>query len=347
MKKILVCPDIHFCQYYSIIDQRGKKYSAKLENCIDSVNWVMQTALKENCSSIFYLGDFFDKSVLNAEEITALSDIDFNIELNQFIIVGNHEAKTADNAFNTSNSLQKVNVFDKYQLLEDDTTAIHLIPYIYDCPEDLLEIIKPVYGKKNLVLSHNDLNGVNYGNYISKNGFSLESIEKNCDLFINGHIHNNSWVTKKILNLGILTGKNFNEDFRKYTHQVAVVDLDTFNVKLIENPFALNFAKFDSLASCDELKHCIESTDKKNLVFYIKCQQDIQPEVKTLLENYKLTKKVFTYKIITERKYTANPSNNESKKLNKINPYKDLRESVLRYVDNSEYTRSELDIICS
>ena len=247
MKKILICPDIHFCQNSSIIRERGKKYSARLENCIKSINWVMDQAIKQKCSSIFYLGDFFNRSELNAEEITALASIDFDIGINQFIIVGNHESKTADNIFNSSNCLQKLFVFDHYQLLEDDKTAIHLLPYMYNCPEDIGDIISKIPNKKNLILSHNDLKDVAYGNFISNKGISLESINNNCDLFINGHIHNSSWINEKVLNLGILTGQNFNEDALKYNHHIIILDLDTFELKFIENPFAFNFIKLENI----------------------------------------------------------------------------------------------------
>lgn len=346
MRNILICPDIHFCQYYSLIDQRGEKYSARLENCIKSVNWVMDTALKNNCSSIFYLGDFFDKSTLNAEEITALSSINFDIGINQFIIVGNHEAKTSDNIFNSTNCLQKLHVFDSYQVLEDDRIAIHLLPYMYDCQEDLTKIITPINGKKNIVLSHNDLCGVNYGTYLSKSGLSLDSIEKCCDLFISGHIHNNFKISDKIINLGSLTGKNFNEDCTKYVHQVAILDLDTLNLTYIENPYAFNFYKIPQLDDYNTLVNFINSSDKNNLVLHITCNESIQLKVKELLENLKITGKVFTYKIITERTFKE-VSENTDVTLIKINPYQDLRDCVLKYVDDSEYTKSELDIICS
>ena len=348
MKNILICPDIHFCQNWSIIRERGKRYSARLENCIKSINWVMNTALQNNCSSIFYLGDFFNRSDLNAEEITALSSLDFDIGINQFSIVGNHEIKTKDNFFNSSNCLQKFIIFNKYQLLEDDKTAIHLLPYLCDCVSDIGDIIKKVPNKKNLILSHNDLKGINYGNYISENGFDLESINKNCDLFINGHIHNSSWINEKILNLGILTGQNFNEDCSKYDHHIAILDLDTFNIKLIENPYAFNFIEIKNINNSKDLIASIENLNKNNLVIYVKVPIEIQIEAKNILENYKSKQKVFTYKIVIERKYNSLPDDKkEDVKFLKNNPLQDLRKCILEYVDNSDLTKSELDIICS
>lgn len=44
------------------------------------------------------------------------------------------------------------------------------------------------------------------GQFISKAGFDINDIEDNCDLFINGHLHNGSKITDKIFNVGNLTG---------------------------------------------------------------------------------------------------------------------------------------------
>ena len=44
--------------------------------------------------------------------------------------------------------------------------------------------------KNRIILSHNDLAGLQLGKYISKTGFDINDIDKNCALFINGHLHN-------------------------------------------------------------------------------------------------------------------------------------------------------------
>lgn len=73
--KIFIYADPHWSQYSSILRQRGERYSKRLENLIDSVNWVERTAEEQECSKIVCLGDFFDKAELNAEELTALSEV--------------------------------------------------------------------------------------------------------------------------------------------------------------------------------------------------------------------------------------------------------------------------------
>ena len=48
--KILLYTDNHFCTNSSIINSRGENYSPRLTNQIESLNWVEQLAIKENCN---------------------------------------------------------------------------------------------------------------------------------------------------------------------------------------------------------------------------------------------------------------------------------------------------------
>ena len=74
--KIGIIGDIHFCEYSSILRTRGEEFSTRLENCIESINWAEETTA--DCDCIIYLGDFFDKSSLNAAELSALRKIIWN-----------------------------------------------------------------------------------------------------------------------------------------------------------------------------------------------------------------------------------------------------------------------------
>ena len=65
--KLGLYTDVHFSKYSSIIQSRGDKYTTRLENCIDSINWV-EEVLKD-CDKIVCLGDFFDKAFVDAEVI--------------------------------------------------------------------------------------------------------------------------------------------------------------------------------------------------------------------------------------------------------------------------------------
>ena len=103
--KIAICGDVHWCTYSSILRKRGKKYSIRLENLIQSVNWFIQTARNEKCSNAFFLGDFFNSNFLDAEEISALSELSlFHNDLFIHFLVGNHEIQTSTTEFSTAHS---------------------------------------------------------------------------------------------------------------------------------------------------------------------------------------------------------------------------------------------------
>lgn len=268
--KILLFTDNHFCQYSSIIRSRGERYSTRLENQIESINWVEQLAIEEGCEKVFCLGDFFDKADLNAEELTALKEIKWN-NLPHYFIVGNHEMGISDLTYSSAHIFESLNftTLKFIDLIEiNDNVALIILPYlIKDRRATLQKYIEDLtinkHYKDYIVLSHNDIAGIRYGQYMSTDGFDIKDIYDNCRLFINGHLHNQTQINDKILNLGNLTGQNFSEDALKYSHCAAVLDTDTFTIDLINNPYALHFYKLEILdeeAIEPELDKCISNS---------------------------------------------------------------------------------------
>lgn len=256
--KIGIIGDIHFNEYSSILRERGEYFSVRLENCIKSINWAEEVTA--DCDQIVYLGDFFDSSSLNAEELTALSQIEWNDRYHRFL-VGNHEMGINNLMFSSAHvfdkPLGKMEVVSQaYLSYYDEGTELCFLPYILEEDRQPLAAYFPPRraGIPRIIFSHNDLAGVQMGQFLSKAGFTLDEIGENCDYFFNGHLHNGARVTNKILNVGNLTGQNFSEDGFKYTHNIFVFDTDTMNYVVLRNPYAINFYKLDSL---DSLKHVV------------------------------------------------------------------------------------------
>lgn len=256
--KVLVYGDNHWCQYSSIIRTRGKTFSTRLENQIESLNWVEHVALDKGCGRIICLGDFFDRDTLNGEEITALSQIKWS-GLPHTYLVGNHEISNASGSFASSYMLglrPSTRVEGEPYSFRYCDTELCFLPYFLEADRKPL---KDIFGEKTtqyrIIFSHNDIAGIRYGNAISKIGYSVEEIDKTCDLFLNGHLHNGGNVTEKLLNVGNLTGQNFSEDASKYTHGVIILDVETLEFEFIENPFAFNFYKLPYDADITALKN--------------------------------------------------------------------------------------------
>lgn len=50
-------------------------------------------------------------------------------------------------------------------------------------------------------------------------------------------------MADRVINVGNLTGQNFSEDAKKYSHGCIIFDTNTGECNLYENPYAFNFYK--------------------------------------------------------------------------------------------------------
>lgn len=272
--KILIYSDNHWCKYSSIVRSRGQKYSTRLENQIDSINWAEEVATNFECDYVFMLGDFFDSQQLDSEELTALKDIHWSNK-EHFILCGNHELGLNNLAFSSAHLFELKNALhtiDKPESMIFNNVEICFLPYIL---ESVREPINKYFGEKKLpriIVSHNDLKGVQMGAFLSQTGFEISDIQANCDLFINGHLHNGAKVADKVINIGNLTGQNFGEDAFRYTHEIFILDTETMKIDVYENPYAFNFYKLDSTNYLLPLKN--------NAVVTVKCTIDKLEEMK-------------------------------------------------------------------
>jgi len=289
--KICVVGDIHLSQYSSILRTRGIKYSKRLENIIKSINWVESVAKQKSCDISVYLGDFFDKAELNAEEITAINDIQWHTNM-KYLLVGNHEMGINDLSYSSAhlfNIVNLVRVIDHPITIPCDisgTSELVFIPYILEKNrKELKEYVLRKENTQTIVFSHNDLKGIRYGAIESKEGFEIKDIEDNCDLFINGHLHNGIKVTDKIINLGNLTGQNFGEDAFQYKHNIMILDTDTLKYELIENPYAYNFYKVDTVGKTKEEVKAILDKMGSNRVVAFSTTSDNVDEIKELAQH--------------------------------------------------------------
>jgi DNA repair exonuclease SbcCD nuclease subunit len=235
--------------------------------------------MENNCEYIVSLGDFFDKPDLSSETITASKEITWS-SIKHISIVGNHDASSSSLELNSVNSLKT----DSHQIISEATILtlenceLCFLPYVLETDKKpLLEYFPTRTDKQRIILSHNDIMGIQLGPVMSRTGFSIEEIESNCDLFINGHLHNGTQISDKVINLGNLTGKDFGEDAFRYTHSVMLLDTDTLKFTLIENPYAYNFYK---LYINTEADLSIFSTLKSNAVLSIKCESTLLDAVK-------------------------------------------------------------------
>lgn len=340
--KIAICGDIHISKTSSIIKSRGEKYSTRIENCLKSINWFEEVSRKKGCQMEIFLGDTFDKPQLSDEELTAIKDINWN-DIDKYFIVGNHESSVNGLEYNSVKALEgnhRYVISDQgYNFFPDhkDNVQIHLLPYIIESDRQPLKNYLNRYNdvKHHIIFSHNDIEGIQMGPVVSKIGFSIEEIENNCDLFINGHLHNGGKVGNKIINLGILTGQTLNEDASKYPHNIMILDTETLEYELIENPYAFNFynIEINNINEFDKLNGL-----KNNAVLSIKCDIELLDKVK---EKVEYLNNVIQYRVTTFR------INKDIKEIDKVEDFSidyldKFKDFCMMSIDNKEILKEEL-----
>lgn len=353
--RLLVYADPHWSVYSSIIRSRdiynGKEYSTRLIHLIQSISWVESMAEKHRCDAIICLGDFFDKESLNSEEISALSDVVFSSNIPHYFIVGNHEIGRGDGSFSSSFLMRlcpNTTVFDSVNKITVDggKTELCFIPYMLKKEINLYDVIGEQTTEKRIVFSHNDILGINYGAYISESGVDVTSIDRCCDLYINGHIHNGSCIGNKIINVGNLVGQNFSEDSFKYEHRVAIIDTENATkdrIEYIENPYSFNFYIMNFCNNSMEYAEKEIKSLKDFSVVSVKISES-QLKIKEIVES---SEKIVGSRIIIERSIGDSNKNQDENSEDTSGSHIDI---FMRYIGNcfgdDKLAIEELSEIC-
>lgn len=351
--KILIYSDNHWSQYSSIVRQRGRKYSLRLENQIESINWAESLAVTQCCDMVVHLGDFFDAPNLNSEEITALKELRWATDIPHYFIVGNHEIGTRSLEFNSLNVLTNNSPFELMDEIESlnfaDRLELVFLPYVFESDrKPLSETLKPRRNCRRVIFSHNDIKGIQMGKFQSKEGYEISDIQANCDLFINGHLHNGEKVADKIINCGNLTGQNFGEDAFKYEHVALILDTDTMRVAVFENPYAFNFYKLDFYIN-NQIDDINATYIKSNAVCSIRCAEKDLYYLKVRFGNEKDDLIPKNCNVIASRFIVVpEPVDKEivEEQLSDVDHLKLFREYILETLGNNDLVVSELSEVC-
>lgn len=346
--KILIYSDIHISIDSVGVKSTGSKYSKRLENIIQSISWAEDLAIRLNCEVVVNLGDTFDKPLITAIEATAIQDITW-AGLPHYILIGNHDSNIASLEYSSASVFKRLpnfNIIDTpqaFQIPETDK-IICFIPYITEnMRKPLTDYI--IQGKTNIVLSHNDIAGFSFGKFISKEGFNIKEIEDNCALFLNGHLHNSAYLTKKILNVGNLTGQNFGEDAFKYKHGAWLLDTDTLELQFFENPYALRYYKLDIINKEDfNIIDTINNTSISNTnVLRIKCNKEYLADIKDKLNE---CNNILSYRINVINNSVDNTVDINNVELKKTDYLKMFEEFISERLELTSELKSELAEIC-
>ena len=341
--KIAICGDVHFSRKSSLMSAIGKDFTVRLENCIKSVEWFEQTAKANLCELVI------DKPIIDDEVATAVKSIGWRCQ-ERYFIVGNHESSVGDLRYSSTSILKGINcnVISRpgstFEIDYDNKVLkLGFLPYVMeDERRPLNEYFKePV----DIIFSHNDIKGIQYGAFKSTIGFDIDEIHNSCKLFINGHLHNGSYVDseKRILNLGNLTGQNFSEDALQFKHRVAILDTETMNIEFIENPYALNYVKL-KVSSSDELQRFLDKSSLNNILLNVACERVCEREVREILSS---TDRILGYKVTLTNIAPTVVEEVEKVEEFSVDHLQKYNDFCIEQLGNTEIVQQELREICS
>lgn len=253
--KYLIISDNHFCTTSSVITKRGEKYSTRLENQMKSLEWVNSFNLP-----VIHLGDFFDKEVLNAEEISCLKEIKEKVDFSNWIFLqGNHGYA---GGFDVMGIFENQIITKPEEIPLDASHKCLFLPF-----KSKQEDIKENY---DIIFGHLGIEGIPFG----AKGFDFNLIKSHCNMFLNGHLHNKRPLdTDKIhryWNVGSLTAQNFSDECQYAEKGAWILDMSDLSLEFIQNPYAFNFYK---MSETDARIYEIDNQLIKNACISISCTE--------------------------------------------------------------------------
>ena len=347
---ILGIGDLHFSEYSSIDRRRGlSKYSKREESLINTLNWIEETAEQRKVEKVVFFGDFFDKTELNASELTALQEVQWS-SIPHIFIVGNHEGLTNDLSISSAHLLSLIpnaQVIDKPFIEYGENYHILYLPYILEQDRKPLAkyfdsvMVEELGDFNRIVFSHNDIK-MRYGIYESTIGFDPQEIDTCCNLFLNAHIHNCGPISEVGYNIGNITGANFSEDAFEYGHFAYLIDPASASYTCIENPYALNFYKAE-LRTLAQAEHFL-SRLKDNAIISLKVPQTIVSEVKMKISE---CPKVKESRVISIIETGGNENESEDMAvLETVNHLDEFVKFIQAALDYSDLVKEELAEVC-
>ena len=351
MRTIRICiySDPHWCQNSSIVRSNGEKYSTRLENLIMSVNWVEQLAWNTGCDCVICCGDFFDSYTLNSQEVSALQEIKW-APMSHLFLTGNHETNVSSLEYSTLDLFKLcpnscvLNTPQQY-FIDNTSVEFCFLPYVLERDRKTIQEYFGPQTCNRVIFSHNDLKNVQYGAFLSTEGFEIEDIEANCNLYFNGHIHHCCTVTNKVVNIGNLTGQNFTEDATKYQHCAIVLDTETLEYKFYQNLYSFKFYKIDASDCVTEqsLLHKLSQLDCEAVVT-LNVHSSMSDFARNYLNDLKQRGDLEEYRLLIKYDSTESTVSN-SVEFNSVDHLKQFESYVFSQIGSSTIIQEELQQI--
>lgn len=249
--KWLITADVHVYQH--------KKSSERLQDCLDALNWIFQTAVQKNVSCVIFAGDlFYDRFKIDVPTYQKTFEIFKNYtdkyEFQILLLMGNHDMfmhkKWDISSMIPLSGIPSVNVINKPCVSHIDDIPVAFLPYTEDPISDLKKIeekakllsrppevlfghvaldnavLNPLYATKSEVQLENDGDMIKVGS----------SIFQNWKQVFLGHYHAAQTIDGNVEYVGSPLQLNFGEAFQP--KHVIIYHPESDIKEYVENEFS-------------------------------------------------------------------------------------------------------------
>lgn len=242
MSKILFFSDIHIHSH--------KNSLQRLQDCLDVLRWVFQTARDRGIKEVVFLGDLFhDRQKIQVIAYHNAFDIFWEYrDLNVYLLLGNHDLWFYDkwdiSSVTPLMGLPNVDVISKPCTKEIGSTSIDFLPFTHDPISNIKTDFK---NKSKILCAHLAVDDAILNKlHNTKSEVSIENekdvIKVTKDIFDGwqkvflGHYHCAQKLDSVVEYIGSPLELSFNEAFQE--KHVIILDTDTFEQKYVVNDFS-------------------------------------------------------------------------------------------------------------
>lgn len=277
--KLIVAADIHAHdrrEFGGYVD--GK--SIRLQECLDSINWLWTVAVDEGAKHIVILGDLFhDKRYVRASVYCPVWDtirthVTAHPDIHLYILVGNHDINDADAALNNVHPLSALcTVVERSLLVEAGNTArLCMVAWSRDKKSITDQInkwtlMKGPTGCRKLLFTHGSVIEAKVGSGVSLSPLiRLDSDTINSfDAVFCGDIHIGQGAGNVHIP-GSLLSHDFNDEGEQKHCLVVDVKVNGCSVREVKNPYSPHFL----------IQDCNDTSDFTDLINALALLKDRQ-----------------------------------------------------------------------
>lgn len=244
MAKFLLFSDIHVHPH--------KKSQDRLNDCLECLEWVFQTAIEEKVDAVLFGGDMLHDrqkiDTLTYHKVYSILEKFQNCDFKTYLLVGNHDMWFA-NSWTVSSvvpfrALKNFAVLEKSQSIDINGVNWHFIPYTHDPITELDQLKNQV--NDSYLLAHLAVDGAklnsagSLADVIIEHDGDMVKVEKN--LFgaykraFFGHYHSHQKLTSTVEYIGSPLQLSFGE--AGDNKHIIILDAKTDTIRYIENTFS-------------------------------------------------------------------------------------------------------------